>query len=55
MNAPQCDVVPTLPGRDLPAPVQVRGCSLAGGTYTAYYTALTFNKIVIYISVALRI
>jgi len=49
------NVIPTLPGRNLPASVQVREGSEAGGTYTAYYTALTFHNIVIYISVALRI
>jgi hypothetical protein len=34
---------------------EVRRGSEAGGTYTTYYMALTFHKIVIYISVALRI
>jgi len=40
MNAPRCDFIPTLPGRDLPAPVQVRGGSEAGGTYRHLHSIL---------------
>ena len=39
----------------MPVCLQIRGGSEVGDTYTVYYTALTFHKIVIYIIVALRI